>query len=47
LEALQNDLIKVIYKHVSITPKDITVQLERQGNIEVLEVNVILPETVR
>ncbi len=41
---LQRELIIVISKHVKINPKDITVNLERQDNLEVLEVKIELPE---
>jgi len=44
LPALQRELIEVISKYVSVNPEDIKVQLEKQDNYEVLEVNIILPE---
>jgi len=44
LPALQRDLIAVISKYVKINPKDITVQLEREDNLEVLEVKIELPD---
>ena len=47
LPELQRDLIAVISKYVSIKPEDIKVHLERQDNLEVLEVNIELPEAVR
>lgn len=47
LPALQRELMAVISKYVSINPEDIKVQLERQDNLEVLEVKIELPETVR
>lgn len=47
LEALQRDLVAVISKYVSIDPNDIRVHLERQDNLEVLEVKIELPETTR
>lgn len=37
----------VVSKYVSINPDDIKVQLERQDNLEVLEVKIELPETTR
>ncbi len=37
----------VISKYVSIHPNDIKVQLERQDNLEVLEVKIELPEAVK
>lgn len=47
LPALQRELMAVISKYVSINPEDIKVHLERQDNLEVLEVKIELPETVR
>lgn len=44
LEALQRDLVAVISKYVSIDPNDIKVHLERQDNLEVLEVKIELPD---
>ena len=44
LPALQRDLIAVIGKYVKINPEDIKVQLDREENLEVLEVKIELPE---
>lgn len=44
LPALQQELIAVISKYVSVNPDDIKVSLEKQGNFEVLEVNIVMPE---
>ena len=44
LPDLQKELIAVISKYVSVNPDDIKVSLEKQGNYEVLEVNIVLPE---
>ena len=44
LPALQKELMAVISKYVDINPNDIKVQLERQENLEVLEVKIELPE---
>lgn len=44
LPALQRDLIAVISKYVNIDPNDIKVNLERQDDLEVLEVKIELPE---
>ena len=44
LPEMQKELIAVISKYVSINPDDIKVSLEKQGNYEVLEVNIVLPE---
>ena len=47
LPALQRELLAVISKYVSIRPEDIKVQLDRQDNLEVLEVKIELPDPVR
>ena len=44
LPALQRELVAVISKYVSIKPEDIKVHLERQDNLEVLEVKIELPD---
>src|SRR3989344_2549498 len=47
LPALQRELVAVISKYVKINPEDLKVHLERQDNLEVLEVKIELPDTVR
>ena len=44
LPALQRDLIAVISKYINIDPGDIKVNLERQENLDVLEVKIELPD---
>ena len=44
LPELQRELIAVISKYVNVGPDDINVQLEKQDNCEILEVNITLPE---
>ena len=44
LPALQRELVAVISKYVQISPDDLKVQLDRQDNLEVLEVKIELPE---
>ena len=44
LPELQKELIAVISKYVKVNADDIKVQLEKKGNYEVLEVNIVLPE---
>lgn len=44
LPALQKELIDVISKYVKVSANDIKVQLEKKGNYEVLEVNIVMPE---
>ena len=47
LPQLQRELVAVISKYVKINPEDLKVHLERQDNLEVLEVKIELPDTVR
>ncbi len=44
LPALQKELVAVISKYVAIDPNDLKVNLERQDDLEVLEVKIELPE---
>jgi cell division topological specificity factor len=46
LPQLQRELMAVIAKYVTVNPNDIKVQMDRQGNLEVLEVKIELPEPV-
>lgn len=45
LPALQKELIAVISKYVKVNSDDIKVQLEKKDNYEVLEVNIVMPES--
>jgi cell division topological specificity factor len=45
LPALHKELLDVISKYTKVRPDDIKLSLDRQGNLEVLEVNVVLPDT--
>lgn len=47
LPQLQQELVAVISKYVNIRPDDIKVHLERQDDLEVLEVKIELPDAVR
>lgn len=47
LPALQKELMAVISKYVDIDANDIKVHLERQENLEVLEVKIELPDAPR
>ena len=47
LPQLQKELVAVISKYVSINPEEIKVHMERQDDLEVLEVKIELPETRR
>ena len=44
LPALQRDLMAVLAKYINVNPDDIKVLLERQGNFDVLEVKIELPD---
>lgn len=44
LPALHQELIAVISKYVKVNPEDIKISLNSQGNLEVLDVNVVLPD---
>ncbi|AYQ27742.1 MULTISPECIES: cell division topological specificity factor MinE [unclassified Polaromonas] len=44
LPALQRDLIAVIAKYIPINPDHIKLHLERQDNLDVLEVKIELPD---
>ncbi len=45
LPQMKDELIAVIRKYVEVKDKSISVNLEQHGQDEVLEVNIILPET--
>lgn len=45
LPDLQRDLVAVISKYIKIDPRDIKVNMDRQDNLEVLEVKIELPDT--
>lgn len=44
LPALQRELVAVISKYVKISHEDIRVSLERQDDLEVLEVKIEIPQ---
>ncbi len=44
LPALQKELVAVSSEYIQINPDDIKVQLERQDDLEVLEVKIELPD---
>ena len=46
LPELQRELIAVISKYVSIKAEDIKVHLEKQDDLEVLEVKIELPDAL-
>ena len=44
LPALQRELMEVISKYVAVSQDDIKVQVESQDNMDVLAVNIVLPD---
>ena len=44
LPKLQEEILAVIAKYVSITPDQVSVNLERMGDSAVLELNVTMPD---
>ena len=47
LPALQRELVAVLSKYVSVQSDDIKVNVERQDNLEVLDIKIELPEAAR
>ena len=45
LPMLQREILEVIRKYVQIENEDVQVRLDKDGDQDVLELNVILPET--
>ncbi|MEO8407925.1 MAG: cell division topological specificity factor MinE, partial [Oxalobacteraceae bacterium] len=44
LPALHKELLEVISKYTKVNAEDIMISLDRKGNMEVLDVNVVLPD---
>jgi len=44
LPQLQRDLLKVIRKYVAVDQDAVNVRVEQEGNQEILELNIVLPE---
>lgn len=44
LPALQEELLEVIRRYVRVERDAVQIQLDREGDCEVLELNVVLPE---
>jgi cell division topological specificity factor len=45
LPLLREELLLVVRKYVQVDPAAVKVRLDREGDCEVLELNVILPES--
>ena len=44
LPALQDELLQVIRKYVEVDQDAVQIQLDREGDCEILELNITLPE---
>ena len=44
LPLLQQELVEVIAKYIKINKEDLKVHLEKRDNLELLEINVTLPD---
>lgn len=44
LPALKREILEVVAKYVSIDVEQVQVHLQREGNCEILELNISLPE---
>ena len=44
LPLLQRDLIEVIARYVPIDVKDVKIDVDRQGDCSILELNILLPD---
>jgi len=45
LPQLQRDLLKVIRKYVPVDQDAVNVRVEHEGNQEILELNIVLPDS--
>jgi len=46
LPLLQQDLLQVVRKYVNVGQEDVKVHVQHDGNCEVLELNVTLPDSL-
>ncbi|MFN8770530.1 MAG: cell division topological specificity factor MinE [Neisseriaceae bacterium] len=44
LPNLQKELVEVVAKYININTEDLKINIEKRDNIELLEINVTLPE---
>lgn len=44
LPQLKEDILRVIRKYVPVDPSAVTVQLDKENDQEILELNIILPD---
>jgi cell division topological specificity factor len=45
LPQMQAELLKVISKYIKINDDDVTIQVDRRENLDILEVKIEMPET--
>ena len=46
LPALQREILEVVKKYVKVDADQVQIKLDREGDCEVLELNITLPETL-
>lgn len=44
LPQMQQELLAVIAKYIKIDPDAVKVEMEKQGNLDLLEINIVLPD---
>ncbi|MFC3852414.1 cell division topological specificity factor MinE [Salinispirillum marinum] len=44
LPAMQNEILAVIRKYIPIESDDVNIQIENEGQVSILELNVTLPQ---
>ncbi len=45
LQQMQQDLLAVIRKYVQVSDQAVKIDVERDGELEVLELNIVVPDT--
>ena len=46
LPALKRDLLEVVGRYININADDIKINLEKEGDTEILELNIALPDPI-
>lgn len=47
LPQLQNELVEVVAKYIKINKQDLKINVEKRDNMELLEINVTLPDSIK
>ena len=47
LPALRQELLAVVAKYVAIDPEQVKVNLDHQGDYDLLELNIVLPDGIK